>query len=105
MANTIQVDIFSRSWLALSANKRGTQLIGALMDILGLFRIRELHVSMGEFSNLGNYPLVLFDYVSFYLFISLVFKKKTCLELEALGFIMSTLSKEIMLSNEKIKAC
>lgn len=53
-----------------------------------------------------HYALVLLDFRSSHLFRSSEFVNHECLEIEPLGYVLSvtTLFREIMLTNEKIKA-
>ena len=56
---------------------------------------------------LGHHALVLFDSGSSHSFISSVFVKHAMLEVEPLHYVLSvsTPSGEIMLANEKVRAC
>ena len=64
-------------------------------------------VVTGTLPVLGHHALVLFDSVSSHSFISSVFVKHAMLEVEPLHYVlsMSTPSGEIMLTNEKVRAC
>ncbi|KAL0534634.1 hypothetical protein IC582_028925 [Cucumis melo] len=64
-------------------------------------------VVTGTLPILGHFAFVLFDSGSSHSFISSVFVRQMCLEVEPLGSILfvSTPSGEVMLSKDKIKAC
>ena len=64
-------------------------------------------VATGTLPVLGYFALTLFDSRSSHSFISSIFVSRACLEVESLDYVLSvsTSSREIMLSKEKIKAC